>query len=108
MKSTYKIHSSGTYYHQNTSDEMITLLEKIRQEKTRCRFHWGNTETGEDWKDDYDVVGRISRSSGPCKIPILVHNKRSLGGRALPTDCIVKITTTAGKKVLYQHTNYHK
>jgi hypothetical protein len=87
---------------------MIALLEKIRLDKTRCRFHWGDIETGKDWNDTYDVTGRIGRSTGFFKIPILLYNKRSLGGSAILTNCIVKITNTTSKKVLYQHPNYHK
>ena len=97
-KTEYKVHSTGTYYNKNTSDKMIALLEKIRQDKTRCRFHWGDTETGKDWNYRYDVIGRIGRSLGrPCKIPILMYNKRTLRGASMLTHCIVKFTTTAGK-----------
>lgn len=98
---------NGTCYHQDTSIGMIQRLERLRIYQTRCRFHWGNIKTGEDWNDVYDVIGRIGRSTGTIKIPILFYNNRSIGGSAILDHCIVKITETKGGGVLYQHPKYH-
>ena len=98
---------NGTYYNTETPDSMIALLEKLRLSQTRVRFHWGDTKTGKDWGDIHDVRGRIGRSTGIIKIPILLYNRRSIGGTGILTHCIVKIVTTKGKEVLYQHPNYH-
>jgi len=106
--SKYKKLDNGTCYAEETSDKMIELLEEIKEEQTRVRFHWGDTKTGKDWGDTYDVKGRIGRSTGSIKFPLLVYNRRSLGGDGILTDCIVKITTTLGKQTLYEHSNYHK
>ncbi len=105
---TYKVSSSDTYYNEETSDEMIHILENIKNNRTRVRFHWGNVETGEDWGDIYDVAGTIGRSCGTVKIPLLIHNARSMGGGGILTHCIVKITQSRDKSnVIYQHQNYH-
>ena len=101
----YKKLENGTCYNAETPDEMIEILEKLRENRTRCRFHWGDIKTGIDWEDDFDVKGRISRSTGPIKIPILIYNERSIGGGGMLTHCIVKITTTKGNKLIYQHPN---
>lgn len=101
----YKI-VNGTAYHINTPDTIINIMEKARENRTRLRFHWGNVETGEDWGDIYDVTGYIGRSTGSIKIPLLVHNSRSMGGGAILDHCIVKITTSKGKQTLYKHPNY--
>jgi hypothetical protein len=98
---------NGTFYHKTTSENMMLLLEHHRIYKTRLRFHWGDVKTGKDWGDDLDVCGRIGRSTGPIKIPILLHNRRSTGGGGILDHCIVKITTTKGKRVLYQHPKYN-
>lgn len=103
----YKKLPNGTYYSEKTSDEMIELLESIHKDGTRCRFHWGDSKTGIDWGDVYDVKGHIGRSTGSIKVPLLIYNSRSTGGGAILTDCIVKIVTTKGNKVLYQYPNYH-
>lgn len=103
----YKKLDNETCYHKETEDSLIELLERLRSNHIRLRFHWGNTKTGEDWGDDFNVCGTIGRSSGRIKIPILIHNIRSMGGGAILDHCIVKITESKGKAVLYQHANYH-
>lgn len=97
---------NGTSYHDETSEEMMTLLESIRTHHVRVRFHWGNAKTGEDWGDTMDVRGKLLRSQGSVKVPILLHNISSSGGPAILDNCIVKITETKGGKVLYQHPKY--
>jgi len=103
----YQQTESGTCYYSETSSEMINLLERLRDYGSRVRFHWGDTKTGLDWGDEYMVWGRIGRSCGDCKIPLLVHNSRSLGGPAISTDSIVKISAKGGRTI-YQHPKYHK
>ena len=98
---------NGTCYHANTPMELILLLERIRICQTRVRFHWGDIETGRDWKDELDCKGRLGRSTGSVKIPILLYNSRSIGGGAILDHCIVKITEAKGGRVLYQHPKYN-
>ena len=103
----YKV-SNGTWYNIETEDKIVSILENIRISGKRVRFHWGNAKTGEDWGDVYDVAGTIGRSTGEIKIPLLINNKRSMGGGGILTHCIVKITTTSNvKKVIYQHPKYY-
>ena len=97
----------GTWYSEKTTDEAVRLLERIRREGTRVRFHWGDVGTGLDWGDEYDVAGTIGRSMGPVKIPILVHSRRSMGGGGILTDCVVKVVESKGKRVIWQHPSYH-
>ena len=91
MNNKYQI-VNGTAYSTETSDKMIEILERLMANHTRARFHWGDTKTGQDWGDIYNVRGHIGRSTGRFKIPLLIHNIRSLGGGALLDDSIVKIT----------------
>jgi hypothetical protein len=101
----YKV-LNGTYYHIETPDDMVELLEYHRQAGTRLRFYFGDIKTGRDWGELNDIYGTIDRSTGPCKIPILLHNSRSIGGGAILTHCVVKLSTSKRKK-LYQHPEYH-
>lgn len=104
---TYK-NIGGTFYHAETRDKVIEILESARIDRERIRVYFGDTQTGKDWGEVNDVTGYVGRSTGPIKIPLLVHNSRSMGGGALLDHCIVKIETTKGKRVLYQHENYHQ
>lgn len=102
----YKV-VDGTFYYEETPDEVIVIIEQCRKEDIRVKLSLGNRLTGEDWNEEYHVTGTIGRSIGPTKIPILIHNARSTGGGAILTHCIVKIVTSKGKKQLYIHPKYH-
>lgn len=105
---SHKVTENGTYYNSDTPDEIINVLEKAKYRGTRLFLSLGDTETGRDWNEVHGVTGTVGRSTGPIKIPIILHNKRSTGGPAILTHCIVRIATSRGKNVLYQHDNYHK
>lgn len=98
----------GFWFSTETEQDIRDIIVQLYHSKKRVRFHWGNTKTGRDYGDVYDVSGTVGRSTGNKKIPLLIHNSRSLGGGAILDDCIVKITESSGaKKILYQHPNYH-
>ena len=103
----YKV-ANGTYYNVETEDSMIQTLENIRLSESRMRFSWGDAKTGRDWCEIHDVTGRISRSMGPVKVPILIFNRRSYGGGAILTHCIVRIVESRGGRVIYEHPKYHR
>jgi len=99
---------NGTSYDKETSETVIKVLETARNSGTRVKLHYGDTKTGRDWNDEYDVTGYIGRSHGKVKIPLLIHNKTSTGGGAILDDCIIKIKLSKGGKVLYKHPNYQE
>jgi len=98
---------NGTFYHLETRQNVINVLENARLNNYRIRVHYGDTSTGRDWNEMHYVTGYVGRSTGSIKIPLLVYNKRSYGGGAMLDHCIVKITESKGKRVLYQHPLYH-
>lgn len=102
----YKI-VNGTFYDTRTPQEVIDVIESARAGGRRVRLSYGDTETGRDWQEQYDIVGRIGRSAGPVKVPILIHNRRSIGGHAILDHCIVRIVSSVGGRVLYQHPKYY-
>ena len=106
----YKVSESGTYYSDETSDELIRVLESVRGTNQRVKIYLGDKATGRDWMEEDGKTGRIGRSSGPIKIPILLRTINSDGGGAILEDCIVKIKTSpaSSERVLYQHPRYHQ
>lgn len=87
----YKITESGTAYHIDTPDDLVRILERLREQKTRIRIDFGDTKTGESWNEEFDTTGRLGRSTGKFKVPLLIHNARSWGGGALLDHCIIAI-----------------
>lgn len=99
---------NGTFYHVETNDEVIRVLENCRESRTRIVLDYGDTKTGNSWNEVYDVTGRVGRSGGVVKIPILVHNSRSMGGGAIFDHCIIGIKESKGGRVMYAHELSHQ
>jgi hypothetical protein len=94
---------NGTHYNEGTDMKVIEILESARKNDIRIRIFSGDTETGQEWLEEYNIMGYVGRTTGRHS-PILVHNKRSFGGGLISIDCILKITIN--KQVVYQHPNY--
>lgn len=92
-------------YSEGTPDQVKIILEKELHSRNRIRLFYGDIETGQDWEEEYDMMGYIGRSTGTKPILLLIHNTRCYGGPGILTNCIVKITKNGN--TLYQNTNYH-
>jgi len=105
-----------TTYKPTTPAAVRSILENARETGTRLLIRYGHTEPiegdpnaiGRDWLQESDVTGRIGRSMGQIKVPLLIANSRAHGGGAILDHCIVKIATARGKHTLYQHPAYHQ
>jgi len=104
--SVYKLHN-GTYYPVDMPDEVVDICARnMGHDGMRFVFDFGDVNTGKSWNEEFNTTGHIGRSTGTVKTPLLVYNRRAYGGPAL-LGCIVRILTARGKRVLYQHPNYH-
>lgn len=108
---TYQLINDGDNlpiaYHEETSPEVISALERARIGKRRVKIYLGDTATGRDWNEENDTIGYVGLSRGAnARYPILVYNKKSCGGGSLLDNCIVKIKESKGGRVLYQSPKY--
>lgn len=89
----------GTTYRTTTPQAVVQILELAREKRVRLHIWYGDTDTGELWGEEKypDETGYIGRSCGDMKIPLAVHNARSLGGGSILDHCIVRIRPTKGK-----------
>ena len=99
---------NGTSYRTGTPKKFIEVLENARTSfpKQRLILDWGDIKTGQSWGETNDLRGTIGRSTGTLKIPILIKTTRSMGGGAILENCIVKITDSKTKQILYIHKHY--
>ena len=91
---------------EKTPSRVATLLNTLSMSQQRIRLVCGDTTTGKDWLEEYDVIGTIGRSTGTKQIPLLIKNSRSTGGGSILDHCILKIVDVKSKRVLYQHEKY--
>lgn len=99
---------NGTHYDESTPDEVVRLLESYRAKGRRIRVRYGDPKTGRDWLEEHDVEGTVGRSTGEKKVPLLIHNRRSLGGAAMLDHCVVRIIDRPSGFVHYSHPKYHR
>ena len=95
---------NGTFYHKETPRCSIDLIEEARRTGARVALAYGDVKTGQDWGDRYDIFGKIGRSMGPVKIPLLIKTRRSLGGGGILDHCIVRLKINGVLR--YQHPEY--
>ena len=100
----YKV-VDGVSFYEDTNESVINILLDAMKHKDRIRVFFGDAKSGSDWCETYDTMGTIGTSCGMTKVPLLIHSIRSMGGDAILTDSIVKITRN--KKVIYKHPNYN-
>ena len=96
-----------TYFDPGTDPQAAAVLESRRQTGGTVRLVMGNTLTGEPWLDEFDVVGKIGRSGGSLKVPLLMEDGES-GGGAILTACVLHIIDWKSGRTLYRHPAYRE
>lgn len=96
----------GTWYGLKTPLAVRHVLESARRSGSRIRIFLGDKDTGRCWNDEYDVIGRVGRSTGILKSPLMISRRNSTGGGAILCDCIIRIQAVYDKRVLYQHPRF--
>ena len=97
---------NGTAYHLETPYELVVQLEAARDQcNSLVRIWLGDPQTGQPWAEEHDVVGRIGRSCGSIKIPLLVPPGKR-GGPGLLDHRILRLLDVHTRRVLYQHPKF--
>lgn len=93
----------GLWFSPDCPMNARTVICALYKSQTRITVDYGNPKTGKSWGETFNIHGRIGRSTGSRKIPLLIHNRRAIGGGGILTDCILSIRTSkAPHRVLYQ------
>lgn len=85
----------GTSYHRSVEPALIRVLEIARRARVRLAVTFS-------WSEDGPSRGYVGRSTGSVKVPLLVHNARSMGGGVLSAEDVVEVRESRGGKLLYQ------
>jgi len=96
--------SKHTWFTPGTPPKVQRILEQYRESGDLIRLFLGDKVTGRDWMEENDVVGRIGRSAGSQKVPLLIVAGDD-GGGAILTDSIIRLLDVGGRE-LYSHPTY--
>lgn len=94
-----------TYFDPGTEPKAARALERCRRDRRKVRLVLGDTATGRSWLEEHDVVGRIGRSTGTMKVPLLVEPDED-GGTAILTNCLLRLIAWDSGRDLYRHPAY--
>lgn len=98
-----------TWFNRNTPEKVRWALERARINCWTVRLWLGDSTTGKPWLEEHGVVGRIRRSGGLLKVPILIERGGDgLGGGAILDNCVVRVEQWSPRPmkcmdVLYSH-----
>ena len=93
----YVVTEYGTWYTADTDPEVMMVLDELIQDHVvrgpvpRVKIDFGDTETGKSWEEEFDTTGYVGRTIGPIKSPILLYNRRSIGGCIILANRILSI-----------------
>lgn len=96
-----------TYFDPGTDSKAAKVLESCRTHGRKIRLILGDTSTGEPWLEEHDVVGRIGRSTGSLKVPLLIE-AGECGGTAILCTCLLAIIDWGSGDFLYRHAAYRE
>lgn len=101
-----KANIKDTWFDPDTPFEVRRVLERYRRSENTLRIFYGDTKTGRDWMEENEVRGRVGRSNGIFKVPLMVEPGES-GGPAMLDSCIVRMQDGRTGRELYRHPLYN-
>lgn len=104
----YKVFRDHYYFPASTPDAVIAAIMNAYEQKARIRIFHGSTDPqnpkyGQVWTEVYDVMGYVGFTSGAIHSPILLPNKRSIGGGLIMLDSVLRIVGTTNCTLYYEH-----
>lgn len=100
----YKMTEDGTHYSAEYPDALVDKMQTARASGARLRFESGDMLTGKSWGDVES--GRIGRSTGTMKIPLIIKTGRSSGGGALGSIVNVSYANAKEGGTVWKHETY--
>lgn len=99
-----KLQDQKTWFTEDTPEPVQKVLEAYRLSGKTLRVFYGGAD-GVDWLEEYETIGKVGRSTGPLKVPLLVP-KGENGGSAILAGSIIRLVDVASGKELYRAANY--
>lgn len=94
------------FFPVGTDANVIRVLNDCYDQKTRVRLHYGDAKTGRLWLEEHEVIGRVGRSTGDIRVPLLIKSSRSYGGGEILAGSIIGIQEVKTRRWLYRADNF--
>jgi hypothetical protein len=104
MSGYTKLGDEATWFDSRTPRKVQRALESVRKSGDRVRLFYGDAKTGVDRLEQHDTVGKIGRSTGVMKLPLIITD--DCGGPLIYTQNIVRILNLTTGEELYRHKKY--
>lgn len=104
MSGYTQLDDDATWFDARTPKKVQRVLESVRKSGDRVRLFYGDAQTGVDRLEQQDTVGRIGRSSGAIKSPLILTEE--CGGPLIYPQNLVRIVNLTTGEELYRHKNY--
>lgn len=95
---------NGTHFPGGVNAELCRALEYLRLARIRVRveydFRRGRRPGDPVLVDDMEY-GYVGRSSGPCKVPLLIHSRASSGGPMFSVGNVIRVRTSSKRAKRY-------
>jgi len=90
----------GTWFRASTPEKLKRTLNRLIHSEEVVRVFYGDPVTGKMDITDFEVLGRVGRSGGILKVPLLLEEGSCFGG-SIADHRILRIVRAADRKVLY-------
>lgn len=90
----------GTWFRASTPEKVKRIINRLIHTDELVRLFYGDPNTGKMDVTEFEVLGRIGRSGGILKVPLLLEEQSSFGG-PIRDDHILRIVRVSDRKVLY-------
>ena len=90
----------GTWFRAATPEKLKRVINRLIHSEETIRLFRGDPQTGKMEITDFEVLGRVGRSSGVLKVPLLLEDASGFGS-PIPDDRILRIVRASDRKVLY-------
>ena len=105
-----------SHFQLGTHPDVIHAISKMMGDRGHYHIHYGETtgpDAGRDWLEEWGTRGRIGRTGGRIKQPLVVATRDDdpdadeVGGDPILGHRIIRIRDLDTGEELYRHPNYH-
>lgn len=96
----------GTWFAADTPHLVQRTIDRLIHTEEAVRIFYGDPNSGRANTDEYGTIGRVHRSAGVLRVPLLIEEDEP-GGVPINDARIVRIVRLGDGRNLYRHPGFH-